>query len=132
MQAIEPNWISLLWFAAFATIGTVALLIVAGMFPLRGRPDTVGSSTATLLVVGNAILLAALLTGTGLYGYAELRWSTLVVVAGLVVLFAPGIFEAWPSSWRDGNTGLVVLAGVQALAIATLAKVAGMPWANLL
>ena len=132
MQAIEPNWISLLWFAAFATIGTVALLIVAGMFPLRGHPDTVGSSTATLLVVGNAILLAALLTGTGLYGYAELRWSTLVVVVGLVMLFAPGLFEAWPSSWRDGNTGLVVLVGVQALAIATLAKVAGMPWANLL
>jgi hypothetical protein len=132
MQAIEPNWISLLWFAAFATIGTVALLIVAGMFPLRGRPDTVGSSTATLLVVGNAILLAALLTGTGLYGYAELRWSTLVVVVGLVMLFAPGLFEAWPSSWRDGNTGLVVLVGVQALAIATLAKVARMPWANLL
>jgi hypothetical protein len=132
MQAIEPNWISLLWFAAFATVGTVALLIVAGMFPLRDRPNSVGSSAATLLVVGNAILLAALLTGTGLYGYAELRWSTLVVVAGLVVLFAPGLFEAWPSSWRDGNTGLVVLVGVQALAIAALAKVAGTPWANLL
>jgi hypothetical protein len=48
------------------------------------------------------------------------------------VLFAPGLFEAWPSSWRDGNTGLVVLVGVQALAIAALAKVAGTPWANLL
>ncbi len=132
MQAIEPNWISLLWFAAFATVGTVALLIIAGMFPLRARAATVGSSAAPLLVVGNAILLAALLTGTGLYGYAQLRWSTLVVVAGLVVLFAPGLFEAWPSSWRDGNTGLVVLVGVQALAIATLAKVAGTPWANLL
>jgi hypothetical protein len=132
MQAIEPNWISLLWFAAFATVGTVALLMVAGMFPLRTRPDAVGSGKATLLVVGNTILLAALLTGTGLYGYAQLRWSTLVVVAGLVVLFAPGLFEAWPSSWRDGNTGLVVLVGVQALAIATLAKVAGTPWANLL
>jgi hypothetical protein len=132
MQAIEPNWISLLWFAAFATIGTVALLVVAGMFPLRARAGSVGSSAATLLVVGNAILLATLLTGTGLYGYAELRWSTLVVVAGLVVLFAPGLFEAWPSSWRDGNTGLVVLVGVQALAIAALATVAGSPWANLL
>src|SRR5580692_6098573 len=132
MQAIEPNWISLLWFAAFATIGTVALLIVAGMFPLlRARPDAVGSSAATLLVVGNAILLAALLTGTGLYGYAELRWSTLVVVAGLVVLFAPGLFEAWPSSWRDGSTGLVVLIGVQILALAALARIAGLSWANL-
>jgi hypothetical protein len=132
MQAIEPNWISLLWFAAFATIATVALLIVASMFPLRARTGSVGSGTATLLVAGNAILLATLLTGTGLYGYAELRWSTLVVVAGLVVLFAPGLFEAWPSPWRDGNTGLVVLVGVQALAIATLTKVAGPPWANLL
>jgi hypothetical protein len=132
MQAIEPNWISLLWFAAFATIGTVALLIVAGMCPLRARAGAVGSGHATPLVVGNAVLLAGLLMGTGLYGYAELRWSTLVVVAGLVVLFAPGLFEAWPSSWRDGNSGLVVLVGVQVLAIVTLAKVAGPPWANLL
>ena len=103
MQAIEPNWISLLWFAAFATIGTLAFLIVAGMFPLRSRPDAARSGAATLLVVGNAVLLAALLIGTGLYGYAELRWSTLIVVTGLVVLFAPGLFEAWPSSLRDGT-----------------------------
>ena len=39
MAAIEPNWISLIWFAAFATICMVAFLIVAGMFPLRSRPD---------------------------------------------------------------------------------------------
>jgi len=128
MQAIEPNWISLLWFAAFATIGTVALLIVAGMFPLRARP---GSERSTLLVFGNAVLLAALLTGTGLYGYAELRWSTLVVVGGLVVLFAPALFEAWPSSLRDGSTGLVVLVGVQMLALAALAKLAGPSWVSL-
>ena len=83
-------------------------------------------------MVGNAVLLAALLTGTGLYGYAELRWSTLIVVAGLVVLFAPGLFEAWPSSLRDGSAGLVVLVGVQMLALAALAKIAGPSWANLL
>jgi hypothetical protein len=131
MQAIEPHWVSLLWFAAFATIGTVALLIVAGMFPLRSRPGTTTSGASTLLVFGNAVLLAALVTGTGLYGYAELRWSTLVVVVGLVVLFAPGLFQAWPSSWRDGRTGLVVLVGIQILALATLAKVAGPSWIDL-
>jgi hypothetical protein len=131
MAAIEPNWISLIWFAAFATICTVAFLIVAGMFPLGSRPDQAKSGTATLLVVGNGLLLLALLVGTGLYGYAELRWSTLIVVTGLVVLFAPGLFEAWPSSFRDGRTGLVVLIGVQILALATLAKLAGPPWANL-
>ena len=82
-------------------------------------------------MVGNGLLLSALLVGTGFYGYAELKWSSLVVVTGLVVLFAPGLFEVWPSSFRDGRTGLVVLIGVQILALATLAKVAGAPWANM-
>jgi hypothetical protein len=71
------------------------------------------------------------LVGTGLYGYAELRWSSLIVVTGLVVLFAPGLFEVWPSSFRDGRTGLVLLVGVQIAALATLAKVAGPAWANI-
>jgi hypothetical protein len=128
MSAIEPNWISLLWFAAFATVGTLAFLVVAGMFPLRLRPEASGA--ATLLVVSNAILLATLLAGTALYGYAELRWSTLVVVAGLVVLFAPGLFQLSPASWRDGRSGLAALAGVQILALAALAKVAGLSWAG--
>jgi hypothetical protein len=131
MAAIEPNWVSLLWFAAFATIGTVAFLVVAGMFPLRSRPEAARSSAATMLVVGNGLLLSALMVGTGLYGYAELKWSTLIVVTGLVVLFAPGLFEVWPSSLRDGRKGLVVLVGVQILALATLAKVAGASWANM-
>jgi len=131
MQAIEPNWISLLWFAGFATVGTVVLLVVAGMFPLRSAPDAVRSGATPLLVAGNAVLLAILLMGTGFYGYAELRVSTLIIVAGLVVLFAPALFEIWPSSLRDGTTGLVVLVGVQVLALAALAKVAGLAWANI-
>ena len=131
MDAIEPNWISLLWFAAFATVCTLAFLVVAGMFPLRARPDSVKSAAATLLVTGNALLLAALLLGTGFYGYVELRLSTLIVVAGLVVLFVPGLFEAWPSSLRDGSTGLVVLVGIQMLTLAVLARVAGPAWTSL-
>jgi hypothetical protein len=130
MAAIEPNWISLIWFAAFATICMVAFLIVAGMFPLGSRPDAARSG-ATLLAIGNGVLLSALLVCTGLFGYAELRWSTLIVVTGLVVLFAPGLFEVWPSSLRDGRVGLVVLIGIQILALAMLAKLAGPPWANM-
>jgi len=131
MAAIEPNWISLLCFAVFATICTLAFLVVAGMFPLHARPNTASSGTATLLIAGNAILLAALLAGTGFYGYAELRWSTLIVVAGLVILFAPGLFEICPSRLRDGSTGLLVLVGVQMLALAALAKIAGPSWAGI-
>lgn len=131
MDTIEPNWPSSLWFAMFATICTIAFLTVAGMFPLRARPDSVKSGVATLLVAGNALLLAALVLGTGLYGYTELRWSTLIVVAGLVVLFTPGLFETFPSSLRDGRTGLFVLVGAQMLALALLAKVAGPSLATL-
>jgi hypothetical protein len=131
MSAIEPNWISLLWFAACTSICALAFLIVTGMFPLRSRPDSARSSGMTLLIAGNAVLLAALLMATGFYGYTELRSSTLIVVTGLVVLFAPGLFQAWPSSLRDGRMGLVALIGIQALALATLAKIAAPSWANL-
>ena len=131
MDAIEPHWISTIWFAAFATICATAFLVVAGMFPLRARAASAKSGMATLLVIGNAGLLAALALGTGLYGYAELRWSTLIVVAGLVVLFTPGLFETFPSALRDGRTGLVVLVGVQILTLAALAKVAGPSLASL-
>jgi len=125
MSAIEPHWVSLLWFAACSTVCMLALLTVAGMFPWRSRPDQAKSAGATLLIVGNAVLLAALLMATCFYGYSELRWSTLIVVTGLIVLFAPGLFQAWPSSLCDGRSGLLALIGIQAVALAALAKVAG-------
>ena len=122
MNAIEPHWISLLWFAAFATVCILSFLVIAGMFPLRSRPDSLKTNAGLALVAGNAVLLAALSIGTVIFGYSELRWSTLIVVAGLVVLFSPGLFEIWPSSFRDGSKGLVTLIAIQLLALATLAK----------
>ena len=131
MTAIEPNWIASLAFAALATGCALAVLILAGMFPLRARPDAARSNLALLLVAGNALLLILLLAGTGFYGFTELRWTTLIVLAGLVVLFAPGLFEALPERLRDGRAGLIMLAGVQALGLAVLAKVGGLAWTNL-
>jgi hypothetical protein len=124
MNAIEPNWVSLLWFAGYATICMLAFLVVAGMFPLRSRPDMARAGGTTLLIAGNAVLLAALLIATGCYGWLELRWSTLVVVTGLIVLFTPGLFQAWPSALRDGRTGLLTLIGIQAVALAALGRIA--------
>jgi hypothetical protein len=136
MSAIEPNWVSSLWFAALATVCSLAFLGIAGMFPLRSQPAAARSVTATLLIAGNAVLLATLLLGTGFYGYSELRWSTLIVVAGLVVLFSPGLFQVCPfqicpSPSRDQSTGLLILVGVQLLALAALAKIAGPSLTNM-
>jgi hypothetical protein len=131
MSAIEPHWVSLLWFAACATICMLAFLVVAGMFPLGSRPEAARSRGMTPLIAGNAVLLATLLIATGFYGYIELRWSSLIVVTGLIVLFAPGLFQVWPPSQRDGRMGLVALIGIQALALATLAKITAPSWANL-
>jgi len=130
MDAIEPHWVSLLWFAVLCTVCALVFLVVAGMFPLHSRPEAVKSRAGLLLVAGNAALLAVLSIGTGLFGYRELRWTTLVVVAGLVVLFAPGLFEVWPASFRDGRRGLAALIGIQIIALAALAKIAGRAWAG--
>lgn len=131
MSAIETHWVSLLWFAALATVCTLSFLVVAGMFPLHSRPDALKSNAGLVLVAGNALLLAALSVGTAYFGYSELRWTTLVVVAGLVVLFAPALFEVWLASFRDGSKGLVVLIGIQLLALAALAKIASPAWVNM-
>jgi hypothetical protein len=131
MGAIEPNWVSLLWFAAFASICMLAGLVVAGMFPQDTRPESARSGSATVLVAGNAVLLIALLIGTAVYGCSELRWSTVIVVAGLVVLFTPGLFEIFPAWLRDGRNGLVLLTGIQLVALAALAGIAAPDWTKL-
>lgn len=125
MSAIEPNWLSLIWFAGLATVCGVAFLIVAGMFPLHARPDSAKSPFVTLLVLGNVALLAILLGATGLYGYLELRWTTLIVVSGLIFLFAPALFEEWRWPLRNTAVELSVLIGVQVLALAILSKIGG-------
>jgi hypothetical protein len=127
MNAIEPNWLSLIWFTVFATTGTVAFLVVAGKFPLDAQSGPPKSAFVTGLVIGNAVLVAILLAGAGVYGYTELRWTTLVVVAGLVFLFAPGLIEEWRSPLRSAAAELGLLVGVQVLALAVLFKVGGSP-----
>jgi hypothetical protein len=125
VTTIEPNWLSVIWFALFASVGGIAFLVVAGMFPRGSRPAEERSSTITFLVLGNIALLAALLVCTGLYGYAQLRWTTLVVVSGLIFLFAPAVIEEWPWRLHSVTGQLAVLVGVQTLALTALVKIGG-------
>ncbi len=113
MSMIEPNVAALAWFALFAGVASVGFYVLTGMFPLETRPDLKGRPLGLLLLAANVVLLLALVGGGLAYGAATLRWTSLVIVGGLAVLFAPGLFNVWPQPWRDGMAGLaIMLAGL--------------------
>jgi len=125
MGAIEPNWTALLWFCLFWTASCIAFLSVSGMFPLGSRPEEAKGAGGISLIVGNAMLLLALAVGTAFYGYAELRWTSLVVAGGLIFLFAPDAFQVWPARLRDGRVGLAAVLVLQTCALLGLYAVGG-------
>ncbi len=107
MNHLEPNIAALSWFALLWSICCLAFFQLAGMYPLR----TAAARNAVLLVLGNTALWLVLLAGTLAFAFAELRWTSIVVVAGLLFLFIPELFQAIPDPFRDGRAGLA-LAGV--------------------
>jgi hypothetical protein len=75
------------------------------MYSIRDRRGD-APSVSTALILGNTALWLALLAGTGMFAYVELRWTTIVVVSGILFLFVPELFQALPTRWRDGDLGL--------------------------
>ncbi|EWY39058.1 hypothetical protein N825_08630 [Skermanella stibiiresistens SB22] len=120
MTNIEPNLMALPWFCVPLAIGCVAFLTLAGMLPLSSRPDAARGRGSGLLILSNSALLLALAAGTALHALTELRWTTVVVVGGVILLFSPLLFQIWPAAWRDNRTGLGLLAMVQAITLAAL------------
>ncbi len=126
MEMIEPNVAALAWFALFASIASLGFYVVAGLFPLETRPDLTARPERLALAAATALAFAALLVGSALYGLEHLRWTSLVIVAGLAFLFAPGVFNLWPTRWRDGVAGLAITLAVTAAAIGALQMVGGV------
>ena len=113
MNHLEPNIAALCWFTLFWSACCLGFLQLAGMYPIRRRSGERAQSPA-LLVVGNTALWLALLAGTLMFAYAELRWTTTVVVAGILFLFIPELFQAIPTRWRDGRAGMAIAGGALA------------------
>ncbi|AWN40785.1 hypothetical protein [Methylobacterium durans] len=109
MDMIEPNVAALLWFALFAGVASIGFYVLTGVFPLETRPDLRSRPLGLALIAANVVLLLALVGGSMVYGAAHLRWTSLVIVAGFAVLFAPGLFNVWPQRWRDGMAGLAIV-----------------------
>jgi len=120
MNAIEPNGVALLLFAATFAACCLSFFTLTGMFPVRARPLAVAGYVGSLLVLLNLALLAMLLGGVALLAHQMLRWTSVVVAGGLIFLFVPSIFEIVPNGWRDSRGGLVFLSALQFASLALL------------
>jgi hypothetical protein len=116
MPQLEPNLAALAWFGLLWSVCCIGFLQLAGMYPLRRR--------AVLPVTMTTVLWAMLLAGTLAFGLVELRWTTVVVVGGVLLLFVPALFQVLPDWWRDGRAGLRLSCGVMIAALVLLARVA--------
>lgn len=116
MANIEPNISAAFIFALFACVASLGAIVLTGVFPLSTRPE-LRRPVGVALVLANCVALAAVLYLTVGFGLEQLRWTSVVIIAGFALLFTPGLFNVWPSRWRDGTTGLtVVLVGLGASA----------------
>ncbi|MDR4305419.1 hypothetical protein IHQ68_02125 [Chelatococcus sambhunathii] len=126
MESIEPNVAALCWFALFAGVASLGFYVIAGLFPLETRPDLARSASGLTLVAALTVAFLTLAVGAGLYGAQNLRWTSVVIVGGLALLFAPGLFNLWPAEARDGRAGLSGLLAVTLAAIFGLQAVGGV------
>lgn len=123
MSQIEPNIQALSWFVLLWSICCFGFFQLAGMYPLGRGPDRAGIST--ILVLANTALWLVLLVATLRFAVGELRWTTIVIMAGVLFLFVPELFQALPRRFRDGRQGLTLSACAFALALLLLARNVG-------
>ena len=120
MNHLEPNLLALSWFSFLWSVCCLGFLQLTGMYPLRAREAGVARKSA-FLVLGNTALWLVLVAGTLFFAWTRLRWTTTVVVAGLLFLLVPGLFQTIPVRLHDGRGGLAIAACVLAAALGLLA-----------
>jgi hypothetical protein len=120
VNSLEPNAIALSWFVLLWGICCLTFFQLAGGYPIRSSE----ARDRALLVLCNTVLWLALLAGTLVFAWVELRWTTTVIVAGIVFLFTPALFQAMPARLRDGSGGMVIAAVAIVAALGLLASLA--------
>ena len=126
MSHIEPNVSALSWFTLLWSVCCLAFLQLAGMYPLHAAGEGV-TRKPVLLVLGNTVLWLALLTGTLVFAWTELRWTTIVVVAGILLLFIPALFQVIPLRFRGGRAGMALAGAILIAALGVLGYLAAGP-----
>ena len=120
MSGIEPNIQALAWFVAFWSLCCLGFFQLAGLYPLRRQMPAL-----SFVVVATTALWIALLAATVRFAVSELRWTTTIIVAGILFLFVPEIFQALPRRFRDGISGLTISACAFVAALLLLAHLTG-------
>ena len=123
MSAVEPNIQALAWFVALWSMCCLGFLQLAGLYPLRRWPTR--PPVSNLAVLAATALWIATLAATVHFAVTELRWTTIIIVAGVLFLFVPEIFQIMPRRFRDGRSGLAISACAFAAALLVLAHLAG-------
>jgi hypothetical protein len=120
LSGVEPNGIALALFAASFAACCLSFFTLAGMFPSAMRPLPLRGHFGSLLVLSNLALLAVLLIFVLVFAHETLRWTSVVVSGGLIFLFVPSVFQLIPDEWRDSQSGLVALGGLQVASLVLL------------
>ena len=109
MSTIEPNWQSWLIFIGCWTVVCAGWIYISGSLPVSAAPAAVRRGIGIPLIILNAIGLATLTVMALLFATYELRWTSIIVGAGLVFLFSPFVVQDLPSMVRDNQLGLALL-----------------------
>jgi len=122
MAGIEPNGFGLVAFGAAFAVCCLGFFTVVGMFPLSARPAALAGLPAIMLIGVNLALVVLLGLAAVLFAHQSLRWTSAVVLGGLIFLFTPSAFQAVPDKWRDSRAGLALLGIIQVAALAAIAS----------
>jgi hypothetical protein len=122
VPGLEPNGFGLLVFGAAFAVCCLGFFTVVGMFPLSARPAALAGMPAIALIIINLALVVLLALAAVLFAHESLRWTSAVILGGLIFLFTPSAFQAVPDQWRDTPGGLALLGLVQAAALAAIAS----------
>jgi hypothetical protein len=121
VSAFEPNLSALLIYAAAWLVCSAGFFHLSGMLPLSTAPVRLQSVSGSFLIILDSALLAGLLVLTVWFAYRELRWSSAIVVGGVIFLFAPFLTQDLPEKWKSGKPALVALLFLAVIALGLLA-----------